>query len=442
MIVLSGYSDFEYVKSTFQHGAVDYILKPTLNKKDLLQTLQKAAGQIPNFVLARGDGDSLERVTEQVLSGFPAPDALQKLRAFFPYPRFFLMGMNVPYALGSAAGLNREAGALAAGAEEFFPGITARAVTVDRKFLLLIVNYAGEPYKALTERAKRLTASLQVKSPRIFYVCSREFTGVERFKETYNRLSALARQRFYCRDAAFLREDDFAAAGEEEPFDAAQFTAQVRAGQMAEGLVLLDGWLERAVENRSPGEFELKSLVQDALYQVLSVWEEAGVDAEQIASLKRDSFIRISEAKFSQDLLQAFGCIREDFEKRLAEPGQHPNKRAIQDILDYVEEHCAEALTLNDVAQTFNFNYSYLSSYFSANSREGFSEYLNRARIRRAEELLRRGDIPVSEVSSMVGYGDHSYFCKVFKKFTGKTPSEFRRQSGAAQAGRGKRWRK
>ena len=105
-----------------------------------------------------------------------------------------------------------------------------------------------------------------------------------------------------------------------------------------------------------------------------------------------------------------------------------------------MEEHCAEALTLNDVAKRFNFNYSYLSSYFSANNREGFSEYLNRARIRRAEELRRKGDIPVSEVCGMVGYGDHSYFCKVFKKFTGKTPSEFRRQCGAAVGG--KRWKK
>ena len=87
------------------------------------------------------------------------------------------------------------------------------------------------------------------------------------------------------------------------------------------------------------------------------------------------------------------------------------------------------------------FNYSYLSSYFSANSREGFSEYLNRARIRRAEELLRKGDIPVSEVCGMVGYGDHSYFCKVFKKFTGKTPSEFRRQYGAVSPIGGKRWK-
>ena len=140
VIVLSGYSDFEYVKSIFQHGAVDYILKPTLNQQELLATLCKAAGQIPDFVLTRGGGDSFESVINQALSGFPAPDALEKLRKVFPYPHFFLVGMNVPYVLGNAANLSREAGILAAGAEEFLPGVTARVATVDHKFLLMIVN--------------------------------------------------------------------------------------------------------------------------------------------------------------------------------------------------------------------------------------------------------------------------------------------------------------
>lgn len=134
VIVLSGYSDFEYVKSIFQHGAVDYILKPTLNQQELLATLCKAAGQIPDFVLTRGGGDSFESVINQALSGFPAPDALEKLRKVFPYPHFFLVGMNVPYVLGNAANLSREAGILAAGAEEFLPGVTARVATIDRKF--------------------------------------------------------------------------------------------------------------------------------------------------------------------------------------------------------------------------------------------------------------------------------------------------------------------
>ena len=51
IIILSGYDKFEYVKSTLLYGAVDYILKPELNPKELLNALKKAADRIPGMVL-------------------------------------------------------------------------------------------------------------------------------------------------------------------------------------------------------------------------------------------------------------------------------------------------------------------------------------------------------------------------------------------------------
>ena len=99
-------------------------------------------------------------------------------------------------------------------------------------------------------------------------------------------------------------------------------------------------------------------------------------------------------------------------------------------ITAYLQDHYSEPLTLNAIAKKFNFSYYYLSTYFSAHSDEGFNEYLNRIRIEKSLELLRNKSIPISEISAMVGYSDHSYFCKVFKKFTGHTPSEYRKGQG------------
>ena len=61
--------------------------------------------------------------------------------------------------------------------------------------------------------------------------------------------------------------------------------------------------------------------------------------------------------------------------------------------------------------------------------KEGFSDYLNRYRIRQAAKLLKETGEPISSVGQTVGYSDHSYFCRVFKKITGKTPSEYRREN-------------
>ena len=82
---------------------------------------------------------------------------------------------------------------------------------------------------------------------------------------------------------------------------------------------------------------------------------------------------------------------------------------------------------MQSVADTFNFSYSYLSAYFNQYAHEGFSEYLNKIRIRKACEYLENSDSTIAEVSGVVGYADHSYFCRVFKKVTGETPSGYRR---------------
>ena len=59
----------------------------------------------------------------------------------------------------------------------------------DRKFLLMIVNYAAEPYRSLTERVRKLVASVRVKSPRAFYVYTREFSAHIRIHRTFFQTS-------------------------------------------------------------------------------------------------------------------------------------------------------------------------------------------------------------------------------------------------------------
>jgi len=97
-------------------------------------------------------------------------------------------------------------------------------------------------------------------------------------------------------------------------------------------------------------------------------------------------------------------------------------------LLEYIEDHYDEPLSLTDLAKHFHFNPSYLSSLFTSHNKESFKEYLNKLRTDKASELLRENVAPISEISSLVGYGDHSYFCKVFKKYTGLSPSHYRRQ--------------
>lgn len=94
---------------------------------------------------------------------------------------------------------------------------------------------------------------------------------------------------------------------------------------------------------------------------------------------------------------------------------------------DFIDSHFADpGLSLNDVANQVGLSSSHFSAVFSRESGETFKEYLTRARIEKAKELLKMTELKAFEVAYQVGYKDPHYFSAVFKRQTGLTPSEFR----------------
>ena len=94
-------------------------------------------------------------------------------------------------------------------------------------------------------------------------------------------------------------------------------------------------------------------------------------------------------------------------------------------IVDYVDYHFRESdLSLSRLAPVFSYTEKYLSSLFKKNIQIGFINYLNNLRIQYACELIQKGNLNMSEISVACGYSDYAYFSKVFKKITGKSPTE------------------
>ena len=96
-----------------------------------------------------------------------------------------------------------------------------------------------------------------------------------------------------------------------------------------------------------------------------------------------------------------------------------------QTIVNYIDHHYRENdMSLSRLASIFSYTEKYLSSLFKKNMELGFVSYLNNLRIQFANELIEKGELNISEIAEACGYSDYSYFSKVYKKITGKSPSE------------------
>lgn len=98
----------------------------------------------------------------------------------------------------------------------------------------------------------------------------------------------------------------------------------------------------------------------------------------------------------------------------------------VADAAEYIRDHYAEDVTLRSVSEHLNMSESNLAKVFRSNTGYSFLEYLTMYRIGKAVRLIEQGERRTYEVANMVGYQDTKYFSRLFRKFTGMTPSEYR----------------
>ncbi len=106
-------------------------------------------------------------------------------------------------------------------------------------------------------------------------------------------------------------------------------------------------------------------------------------------------------------------------------------QRAIEQLTPlfaFLETHFGEPVSVTAAAEIVNMSESHFMRFFKQVTAQSFINYLNHFRVAKAEELLTKTDLTVSEVSQAVGFCDQSYFGVVFRKVTGSSPLQYRHQ--------------
>jgi two-component system, response regulator YesN len=93
----------------------------------------------------------------------------------------------------------------------------------------------------------------------------------------------------------------------------------------------------------------------------------------------------------------------------------------------YIDANLEKTLSVADVADRLCVTPNYLSRLFSQNTGEGCNEYMVRKRLEKARLLLTETDLPAGKIAFSVGYNDINYFSLAFKKFTGLSPTAYRK---------------
>lgn len=104
---------------------------------------------------------------------------------------------------------------------------------------------------------------------------------------------------------------------------------------------------------------------------------------------------------------------------------------SIRHIEAYIRQHYAEEISLQRIAVRMNMSEAHFSRLFRKHTGISFIDYITHLRMEQAKRLLSRPDVRIYEVSVAVGYQDARYFSQLFRKYTGETPTEFKKEREA-----------
>ncbi|KRF43969.1 helix-turn-helix domain-containing protein [Paenibacillus sp. Soil787] len=207
-----------------------------------------------------------------------------------------------------------------------------------------------------------------------------------------------------------------------------QLINHIRTGQYEEAMEAVS---ELIVTNVSDGTLSLqlgKLLMFELIGTILKAIEHLDQGPNELAVEKHalikqltqcESFVEIEDEiyKFLKTV-----CDYVDSKKK-----SH-NTNLKDQVLSYIDEHLADMdLSLTSLSLKFEVNAPYLSRFIKEQSGETFIDYVNKQRVQLAKQLMTETDDTITEITQKVGFSNSNTFIRVFKRYEGITPGQFRK---------------
>ncbi len=180
---------------------------------------------------------------------------------------------------------------------------------------------------------------------------------------------------------------------------------------------------------------------------ILKLKNLSGYEILENVFLAGSSFISQTNIKNQTEILSEFqrrcyqsGNVDKIFEKlidlqqriidKILRERENDTLRPIRTAKQYIQKRFSQPITLEEVSEVVGLSSAYFSTLFKKEVGEGFAKYIINVRMEQAKVLLRETNEPISKICKDVGYQDVKHFNQTFEKITGVKPSVFRKLYG------------
>ncbi|MFD0961512.1 response regulator [Paenibacillus chungangensis] len=426
VIILSGFNDFDYLKEGMRLGIENYLLKP-INLHELKATLEG--------VIEKLDKRTHQEVTWQEEDIGVLRDNIvyrwlnREIGSGELHERAEMLGIDLmqEYFLVAMLGIahleeherRQIIRLLEQATPQFIPfrdrdGNAGVVMTLERK---------EDERTAVSCLLERLHKTMLEQKIRI--AVGEVASGEEQAAVSYAQAKKAMEFVLIHPERELLQYSELAidgTAGQGFTLDWGEYARHLAAKEKEQLLELIEDDFGRFAQEQGVTPGRLQSLALELTVQLKI--ELGSIKKTEVPELIRENTVeRIMRADSLNGMIDVVREIAEEAVDSLVRDTKSP---VIQQILDRIQDNCAEELSLKSLSGEYNIHPVYLGRLFHKETNETFSEYLNRYRIDRAKALLGETHMKVSEIAREVGYWEMGYFYKQFKKYVGVSPKDFK----------------
>jgi two-component system, response regulator YesN len=448
ILVLSNYGDFDLVRDAMKWGASDYLLKVTMKADELIKILKDVVQEIDSErfreekspkIINDDIGVLRSKILKQALVNESDIENLEKeserLGMSIGNSRNVLLYISIDHmehAVSSGKVHDKKvcSSSIVNIIKELLNNIKGgEIIDLTYKDFAVIIPVQNDESKAadVYKLAKNISNLVNMYiNLSVSIVISYEFHGLNASSFLAACKSAF-NMKFYTGDSSIIHVKDTSIPNNSlASYDFTKIIPEIKLnmeiGEINGVVSLFEDLLKRASDERSNPD-DLKVLVMAIINSLLSFLLSLGMEKNNCFDIKKAKLNNSETLDEYKTVLEEL--LLEIFNKQ-QELKACAYRKEVNTIINYIKKNIDSKLTLRSIAKCVNMNESYICRMFKNETGKSIFNYINESKVNKAQELLKDHCSVVKDVAIAVGIDDQLYFNRVFRKYTGVSPTQYK----------------
>lgn len=443
IIILTGYSDFEYAKEAIKFGALAYLLKP-VNIKELTDIVIKSIESIKYELELFKNKSLFEQMSRKEklksLIDFQGELDDEKILIFkeltsIRITDFTLVGL-LSLDIINGTNVNQIGIYLKSIFEEIMVEQPTNMLYWNDNTLLFTCHYkANLRYDKIkdifNDRLHQMNQMLKAQFNSSVSLALSSLRGIKYLPEMYLECTHCMKHRLYLGKKSFLDSKQLNKSTEAwiSPLNTSEFERVIELFENKKTQQYIEKLFTQLCEMKVTSSDFVRGICINMKKILIEMIQEKGINSEQLI---KDYPMLVKETPLLTTLKDYYMWINNLYYvvlDKFSKLGGAQHSRIIIQTVDYISNHYNEDISLTLLAEYTGKSKNYLGYLFKKEMNVSFIDYLNDIRIGEAKKRLRNSDDMIYEISEAVGFSDYKYFSSIFKKYSGISPIRYRKNN-------------